>query len=53
MENRKYPVDTQTFDKIIDINYIYLDKMDLIEILKANETIAREGSDDFPTEKGL
>ena len=30
MEHRKYPVDTQTFDKIIDGNYVYLDKTDLI-----------------------
>ena len=30
MEHRKYPVDTQTFDKIIDGKYVYLDKTDLI-----------------------
>ena len=30
MEHRKYPVDTQTFDTIINGNYVYLDKTDLI-----------------------
>ena len=30
MEYRKYPVDTQTFDTIINGHYIYLDKTDLI-----------------------
>ena len=30
METRKYPVDTQTFSKLIEGNYLYVDKTDLI-----------------------
>ncbi|MBQ3657398.1 MAG: AAA family ATPase [Bacteroidales bacterium] len=30
METRRYPVDTQTFSKIIEGNYIYIDKTDLV-----------------------
>ena len=30
METRKYPVDTYTFEKIINGNYIYIDKTDLV-----------------------
>ena len=30
MENRKYPVDTQTFSKIIEEGCVYIDKTDLV-----------------------
>ena len=30
METRKYPVDTYTFEKIINGNYIYIDKTDMV-----------------------
>ena len=30
METRRYPIDTQTFSKIIEGNYVYVDKTDLV-----------------------